>query len=466
MQLLTYELKNFSDQTCLSLAVQAIHKEFLAHTCCQILINDMWMGGLQMRKNSSLKVSITIHVYSYQTCLSLAVQAIYKDLLACTCSLIRLCISSNCLNLLVFTRWSWVCSCIPTSCCCCLYQVIMGLFMYPYILLLLSLPDDHGSVHVSLHPVVVVFTRWSWVCSCIPTSCCCCLYQVIMGLFMYPYILLLLSLPGDHGFVHVSLHPVVVVFTRWSWVCSCIPTSCCCCLYQVIMGLFMYPYILLLLSLPGDHGFVHVSVHPVVVVFTRWSWVCSCIPTSCCCCLYQVIMGLFMYPYILLLLSLPGDHGSVDVSVHPVVVVFTRWSWVCWCIRTSCCCCLYQVIMGLLMYPYILLLLSLPGDHGSVDVSVHPVVVVFTRWSWVCWCIRTSCCCCLYQVIMGLLMYPYILLLLSLPGDHGSVHASVHPVVVVFTRWSWVCSCRRTSCAWTLRVRRSCSWCLKRWRNI
>ncbi|KAK3097474.1 hypothetical protein FSP39_009961, partial [Pinctada imbricata] len=56
MQLLTYELKNFSDQTCLSLAVQAVHKEFLAHTCCQILINDMWMGGLQMRKNSNLKV--------------------------------------------------------------------------------------------------------------------------------------------------------------------------------------------------------------------------------------------------------------------------------------------------------------------------------------------------------------------------------------------------------------------------
>ena len=55
-QLLTYELKNFSDQTCLSLAVQANHREFVAHTCCQMLLNDMWMGGLRMRKNTSLKV--------------------------------------------------------------------------------------------------------------------------------------------------------------------------------------------------------------------------------------------------------------------------------------------------------------------------------------------------------------------------------------------------------------------------
>lgn len=55
-QLLTYELKNFSDQTCLSLAVDAMHQDFVAHTCCQTLINDLWMGGLRMRKNSSLKV--------------------------------------------------------------------------------------------------------------------------------------------------------------------------------------------------------------------------------------------------------------------------------------------------------------------------------------------------------------------------------------------------------------------------
>ena len=55
-QLLTYELKNFSDQTCLSLSVAANHRKFIAHTCCQILLNDMWMGGLRMRKSTSLKV--------------------------------------------------------------------------------------------------------------------------------------------------------------------------------------------------------------------------------------------------------------------------------------------------------------------------------------------------------------------------------------------------------------------------
>ncbi|CAE1237860.1 TRPM3 [Acanthosepion pharaonis] len=56
-QLLTYELRNFSDQTCLSLAVAANHREFVAHTCCQMLLNDMWMGGLRMRKNTALKIS-------------------------------------------------------------------------------------------------------------------------------------------------------------------------------------------------------------------------------------------------------------------------------------------------------------------------------------------------------------------------------------------------------------------------
>ncbi|XP_052279179.1 transient receptor potential cation channel subfamily M member 3-like isoform X3 [Dreissena polymorpha] len=64
-QLLTYELKNFSDQTCLSLAVDANHREFVAHTCSQVLLNDMWMGGLRMRKNTSLKVLLGILLPPY-----------------------------------------------------------------------------------------------------------------------------------------------------------------------------------------------------------------------------------------------------------------------------------------------------------------------------------------------------------------------------------------------------------------
>ncbi|XP_060069343.1 transient receptor potential cation channel subfamily M member 1-like [Ylistrum balloti] len=58
--LLTYELKNFSNQTCIGLAVSANHRKFVAHRCCQILLNDMWMGGLRTRKNSSLKVILGI----------------------------------------------------------------------------------------------------------------------------------------------------------------------------------------------------------------------------------------------------------------------------------------------------------------------------------------------------------------------------------------------------------------------
>ncbi|XP_078341177.1 transient receptor potential cation channel subfamily M member 3-like [Crassostrea virginica] len=55
-QLLTDDLKNFSNTTCITLAVDIMHYDFVAHNCCQNLINDIWMGGLQTRKNSSIKV--------------------------------------------------------------------------------------------------------------------------------------------------------------------------------------------------------------------------------------------------------------------------------------------------------------------------------------------------------------------------------------------------------------------------
>lgn len=56
MKLLTYELKNWSNSTCLKLAVAAKHRDFIAHTCCQMLLTDMWMGSLRMGKNPGLKV--------------------------------------------------------------------------------------------------------------------------------------------------------------------------------------------------------------------------------------------------------------------------------------------------------------------------------------------------------------------------------------------------------------------------
>uniref|UniRef100_A0A8B9YS65 Transient receptor potential cation channel subfamily M member 3 n=1 Tax=Bos mutus grunniens TaxID=30521 RepID=A0A8B9YS65_BOSMU len=59
MKLLT-ELKNWSNATCLQLAVAAKHRDFIAHTCSQMLLTDMWMGRLRMRKNSGLKVILGI----------------------------------------------------------------------------------------------------------------------------------------------------------------------------------------------------------------------------------------------------------------------------------------------------------------------------------------------------------------------------------------------------------------------
>ncbi|XP_048473026.1 transient receptor potential cation channel subfamily M member 1a isoform X2 [Rhincodon typus] len=60
MKLLTYELKNWSDSTCLKLAVTAKHRDFIAHTCSQMLLTDMWMGRLHMRKNPGLKIMLGI----------------------------------------------------------------------------------------------------------------------------------------------------------------------------------------------------------------------------------------------------------------------------------------------------------------------------------------------------------------------------------------------------------------------
>ncbi|CAD6184963.1 unnamed protein product [Caenorhabditis auriculariae] len=56
LQLLTYELSNWSDETCLALAVMVNNKNFLAHPCCQILLADLWHGGLRIRSHSNVKV--------------------------------------------------------------------------------------------------------------------------------------------------------------------------------------------------------------------------------------------------------------------------------------------------------------------------------------------------------------------------------------------------------------------------
>ncbi|KAJ6669598.1 hypothetical protein lerEdw1_000147 [Lerista edwardsae] len=60
MKLLTYELKNWSNSTCLKLAVSVGLRSFVSHTCTQMLLTDMWMGRLKMRKNSWFKVILSI----------------------------------------------------------------------------------------------------------------------------------------------------------------------------------------------------------------------------------------------------------------------------------------------------------------------------------------------------------------------------------------------------------------------
>uniref|UniRef100_A0ABM5FSE4 non-specific serine/threonine protein kinase n=1 Tax=Pogona vitticeps TaxID=103695 RepID=A0ABM5FSE4_9SAUR len=60
MKLLTYELKNWSNSTCLKLAVSVGLRPFVSHTCTQMLLTDLWMGRLKMRKNSWFKVILSI----------------------------------------------------------------------------------------------------------------------------------------------------------------------------------------------------------------------------------------------------------------------------------------------------------------------------------------------------------------------------------------------------------------------
>ncbi|XP_024940536.1 transient receptor potential cation channel trpm isoform X3 [Cephus cinctus] len=66
-QLLTSELQNWSGQTCLSLAVTANHRPLLAHPCSQIILADLWMGGLRTRKNTNLKVVLGLLCPAYIT---------------------------------------------------------------------------------------------------------------------------------------------------------------------------------------------------------------------------------------------------------------------------------------------------------------------------------------------------------------------------------------------------------------
>ncbi|KAK3514501.1 hypothetical protein QTP70_018664, partial [Hemibagrus guttatus] len=60
MKLLTWEMTDWSNFTCLQMAVASGHRPFVTHSCTQMLLTDLWMGRLNMRKNSWLKIIVSI----------------------------------------------------------------------------------------------------------------------------------------------------------------------------------------------------------------------------------------------------------------------------------------------------------------------------------------------------------------------------------------------------------------------
>ncbi|KAJ0068044.1 hypothetical protein NL108_015095, partial [Boleophthalmus pectinirostris] len=60
MKLLTSEMEGWSHFTCLQMAVSSGHRPFVSHSCTQTLLTDLWTGSLNMRKNSFLKIILSL----------------------------------------------------------------------------------------------------------------------------------------------------------------------------------------------------------------------------------------------------------------------------------------------------------------------------------------------------------------------------------------------------------------------
>ncbi|XP_062418010.1 transient receptor potential cation channel subfamily M member 6-like [Pungitius pungitius] len=60
MKLLTSEMEAWSHFTCLQMAVSSGHRSFVSHSCTQTLLTDLWTGPLNMRKNSSVKIILSL----------------------------------------------------------------------------------------------------------------------------------------------------------------------------------------------------------------------------------------------------------------------------------------------------------------------------------------------------------------------------------------------------------------------
>ncbi|XP_019717810.1 transient receptor potential cation channel subfamily M member 6 isoform X2 [Hippocampus comes] len=60
MKLLTSEMEAWSHFTSLQIAVSSCHRPFVSHSCTQSLLTDLWTGPLNMRKNSYLKIILSL----------------------------------------------------------------------------------------------------------------------------------------------------------------------------------------------------------------------------------------------------------------------------------------------------------------------------------------------------------------------------------------------------------------------
>ncbi|RXN32038.1 transient receptor potential cation channel subfamily M member 6-like isoform X1 [Labeo rohita] len=67
MKMLTWEMKDWSNFTCLQMAVSSRLRPFVAHNCTQMLLTDLWMGRLNMSKNSWFKMAFLgfLMMFSY-----------------------------------------------------------------------------------------------------------------------------------------------------------------------------------------------------------------------------------------------------------------------------------------------------------------------------------------------------------------------------------------------------------------
>ncbi|XP_067376278.1 transient receptor potential cation channel subfamily M member 6 isoform X3 [Channa argus] len=60
MKLLTSEMEEWSHFTCLQMAVSSCNRSFVSHSCTQTLLTDLWTGSLNWRKNSFLKITLSL----------------------------------------------------------------------------------------------------------------------------------------------------------------------------------------------------------------------------------------------------------------------------------------------------------------------------------------------------------------------------------------------------------------------